>query len=135
MRLNATKGFTILELLVTIVIIGILVSFAIPRYQAYIQRSNATEAIEALQLIMEAEERYYGDRSSYTVDLTDLGFSSGTFETAQGLYDVTAGLCPSAASSTPSPATQCILLTATPKGSQEGTTALTLNSRGDQTGF
>ena len=105
-------------------------SFAIPRYQAYIQRSNATEAIEALQLIMEAEERYYGDRSSYTVDLTDLGFSSGTFETAQGLYDVTAGLCPPA-----TPATQCILLTATPKGSQEGTTALTLNSRGDQTGF
>lgn len=130
MRLNATKGFTILELLVTIVIIGTLVSFAIPRYQAYIQRSNATEAIEALQLIMEAEERYYGDRSSYTVDLTDLGFSSGTFETAQGLYDVTAGLCPPA-----TPATQCILLTATPKGSQEGTTALTLNSRGDQTGF
>jgi type IV pilus assembly protein PilE len=130
MRLNATKGFTILELLVTIVIIGILVSFAIPRYQAYIQRSNATEAIEALQLIMEAEERYYGDRSSYTVDLTDLGFSSGTFETAQGLYDVTAGLCPPA-----TPATQCILLTATPKGSQEGTTALTLSSRGDQTGF
>lgn len=43
-----TKGFTIIELMIAVAIIGILAAIAIPSYQIYITRSKTTEAIEML---------------------------------------------------------------------------------------
>jgi type IV pilus assembly protein PilE len=46
--LRAARGFTLIELIVALVIIGILTAIAIPNYTAYIQRSNRGEARAAL---------------------------------------------------------------------------------------
>lgn len=71
MRKNNQKGFTIIELLVVIVIIGILVALALPNLFAAQARGRDTERKNELSNAQKALETYFGDNGSYpaTLDL------------------------------------------------------------------
>lgn len=69
-------GFTLIELIVTLVIVGILTAIAIPSYQSYVLRSNRSVASRLLLDIANREERYYLANRSYTSDLTQLGYGA-----------------------------------------------------------
>ncbi len=125
------KGITLLELMVTLAIVSILASVAIPTYQSYMQRGNRSEAISALQSVMQAQERFYADAVSYTVDLSDLGFATATFDTDNGLYTISARQCEDGAGNAVA-ITQCVELEATALGTQDSDGDLVLNSYGAQ---
>ena len=59
------KGFTLIELMIVIAIIGILAAIAIPNFISYRKRSYDTAAQSDLKNLMTAQEAYYVDNSTY----------------------------------------------------------------------
>ena len=66
------KGFTLIELLVVVLIMGILASVAMPQYFKSVEKARAAEAINALQAIAAAEQRYNMKTGNLTGNLWDL---------------------------------------------------------------
>lgn len=66
------KGFTLVELLITIAAIGILAAIAVPSYRSYVIRAQRTEAKAALLRVQAAQEKYYLEKNQYTDKLADL---------------------------------------------------------------
>ena len=69
------KGFTLVELAIVIVIIGVLASFGVPRFRDAVERSKAGESLNYLSAIRAAQERYAAREGSYAVVLGDLDVS------------------------------------------------------------
>jgi len=72
---KARKGFTLVELAVVIVIIGVLASFGVPKFMQSVERSKAAEAFNFLSAVQSAEERYQAKEGTYTADWTQLDIS------------------------------------------------------------
>jgi prepilin-type N-terminal cleavage/methylation domain-containing protein len=66
---SVRSGFTLMELMIVVAIIGILAAVAIPVYMGYVKRSKAAEAFTLLQGIREKEEAYFAEFKRYTDDL------------------------------------------------------------------
>jgi len=66
------KGFSLVELSVVVIIIGVLASFGIPRMLKSVERSKASEAFKYLAAVRAAQERYQGRSGTYAAVLTDL---------------------------------------------------------------
>jgi len=75
------KAFTLIELMLTVMVIAILVSIAIPNYINTVERARAREARSTLESMRAAEQSYAAERREFI----DLG-ASGTWE-AVGLED------------------------------------------------
>jgi prepilin-type N-terminal cleavage/methylation domain-containing protein len=61
-------GFTLVELAVVIVIIGVLASFGVPKFMQSVERSKAVESFNFLSALRSAEERHLAKEGSYTTD-------------------------------------------------------------------
>ena len=70
------KGFTLVELAVVIVIIGVLAAFGVPRFLKSVERSKAAEAFQYLSAVRAAQERFLSKNGIYYAGTPD----------ANGLY-------------------------------------------------
>ena len=64
-----SRGFTLMELMIVVVIIGVIASFAYPSYLDSVRRSNRGDANAALNVLANDLERYFSLNGSYTTDL------------------------------------------------------------------
>ncbi len=75
MKHNALKrqsGFSLVELSVVIVIIGVLAAFAVPKFRDSVERSKASEAYNYLSAVRTSQERYQSKEGTYATDSTTL---------------------------------------------------------------
>jgi prepilin-type N-terminal cleavage/methylation domain-containing protein len=72
------KGFTLIELMIVIAIIGILAAIAIPQFAAYRTRGFNSTSLSDLRNMVTAEEAYFADKQTYsatTAELTLYGYT------------------------------------------------------------
>jgi type IV pilus assembly protein PilE len=77
LRTGSKKGITLIELLITIVIVGILAAIAIPSYSNYMLRARRADAKTALEQFRASQEMFRAERGSYSTDLAQLVNSWG----------------------------------------------------------
>jgi type IV pilus assembly protein PilE len=71
------RGVTLIELLITVVIIGILAAVAYPSYTQYVLRSHRTAAKTALHDMAGRQERLFSTTNAYGTTLAALGYPAG----------------------------------------------------------
>jgi len=79
------SGFTLVELMIVVAIIGILAAIAIPNYQKYQARSRQKEAQIGLAAAYTAEKSFYGEYGTYTVCLRQMGYQPDGSTTSTGV--------------------------------------------------
>ena len=72
------KGFTLLELLVVVLLVGILGAIALPQYFNVLERQRAMEAMGILAAVEKAQVRYYAVNDAYATDFSNLDFDLRT---------------------------------------------------------
>jgi prepilin-type N-terminal cleavage/methylation domain-containing protein len=82
------RGFTLVELMIVVTIVGVLATVAIPMYQEVPERSKSTEAVTALGLIRSAMRIYYVEHGTFANAAI---FTNGAQVTSGGLLGVTDG--------------------------------------------
>lgn len=122
-----SRGYTLLELMIVVVIVSILAALAIPAFGRYAFRAHRVDGQELLLRIANAQERYYATNNHYGT-LAEIGFSSST-GSEKGYYVASMDI---ASSST---ATQAYIVQATPQNAQatDACGILTINNAGVKT--
>lgn len=92
MQAKQQLGFTLIEVMIVVVIIGILAAIAYPSYSEYVKRGNRTEGQAFLMDVAARQERYFSQNNAYitkTTEISKLGLSS--VDSPTGKYSLTVG--------------------------------------------
>ncbi len=117
-----SRGFSLIEIMIVVVIIAILAGVAYPSYNNHVRKTNRAEAKARLLQLAQLEERTFTEKNTYTTNIAGLlGVSgtvySGSNNSASSAYQITA-----AAEGGKTIATTFVL-SAVPQGSQTADTS------------
>jgi type IV pilus assembly protein PilE len=82
--LSTMKAFTLTEVLVVLIIIGILILLALPNLMPLITKAKSTEAKLQLQHVFTLEKNYFYEKSIYSKDLAEISFDQQKLTTEGG---------------------------------------------------
>jgi type IV pilus assembly protein PilE len=140
MAKRSERGFTLIELMITVAVIGVLVAVAYPSYLGQVRKSNRSAAQQFMADVASREQQILLDQRSYVAVTATANFPNAPTAGSPGLsltvptnaaanYDfVVAAPAPTASAPLPT-----FAITATSKGKQAVDGNLTLNSAGVKT--
>ena len=92
LRRKRALGFTLLELLIVVIIIGILATIAVPGFVRFTRRARAADGQNMVGAIMTGLQVYYLERARYTNVTTELDMTIPTSDTF--IFTITSGASP-----------------------------------------
>ena len=155
MKKLKVRGFTLIELMITVAIVGLLSAIAYPSYNSSILKGKRAQGRTALVELMQQQERYFTERNCYLGfttastgvatasapnpagacgGLTATGVPLKTFSgenLASAAYLLSADVCPAGAGSLS--IAECVRVVATPIGVDRAVGVLSITSTGTKT--
>jgi len=130
-----SRGFTLIELMIVVVIATILLSIAIPSYQQQVRQSRRTEAKTAILDLASREERFLSTNpTGYTVVAANLGYGALPTVIGSGYYTVSvcSPACAPSAAAAPSYTVIATPVAGTSQAQDTQCTAFAVDSAGQQ---
>jgi len=113
------EGFTLIELMIVVAIIGILASIAIPVYTGHVKKARRSEAMSSLQTVALYEEKCMAEKGSYAA-VAALQNTFGLSNPNTSFYTINLYTL----------STTSFVAQAIPQGTQAGDTTLAMDSQG-----
>jgi type IV pilus assembly protein PilE len=88
------RGFTLLEMLITLAIISVLTAIALPSYRGYVLRANRAQAKQFMGDIANREEQYLLDQRNYTTTIGAGGLATTPPSETSGNYTFAVSIAP-----------------------------------------
>ena len=134
---SGAGGFTLIELMITLLVVAILSAIAYPIYEHQVQESRRTEARTALLELAAREERYYATNSAYTTSASLLGYTSAAgswpIVIGSGYYEMDEPAVPASGISAPSFSLTAVPVASGPQASDSTCASFTVDSTGQET--
>ncbi len=132
--MRGNTGFTLIELTITLVVLGILTTFAVTQYAGYMIEARRADAIKSMTRVLSQQELFYANNgSAYTSIVGDLGYDIVAGNNSRTLsedqyYEIELSGCGAGIA-------ECVSLTATPAAASPQVrdyycTSMTVDSRG-----
>ena len=87
-------GFSLIELMVVVAIVGLIVTIGIPTYQDSVRKARRADGRAALLEMAGLQERFYARNGSYTTTVdADSGLGFGATVSNEGFYNLSAAAC------------------------------------------
>ncbi|SQH75670.1 Prepilin-type N-terminal cleavage/methylation domain-containing protein [Shewanella benthica] len=86
--MKTNKGFSLIELMITVAIMGILAAVIYPSYTDFVAKGARADGLASLMRVANLQEQFYLDNRQYATDMNNLNLGADPYITDNGLYSV-----------------------------------------------